>query len=108
MSSADTVIIILTGLGLIWAVIAWGITPPSRTSFTVFVKDVAGLPRNDVVLVGMDGDRKLLPDASGMVPVPTSWNGTIVSIRNDKSWAEIMTIRLVRAEGGTTTIIVPR
>ena len=99
--------VVLGLLGLIWAVFAWAVAAPRNTPFNVFLKDEKGLPGTDLILVGPDGDKRL-PDASGMVHVPSTWNGSVVSVRKQSSWTEILTVTVVRSHGGTTTITVPR
>ncbi|HMG05763.1 MAG TPA: hypothetical protein VK581_09895 [Chthoniobacterales bacterium] len=94
-------------LALVWAVTAWWLGPRSCKPFVVFLKDNAGIPRSDVVLVGCHGD-KCLPDASGMVTVPGSWNKSTISIREHFTWAEIMTVMLVKPQSGTATVTVPQ
>jgi len=103
----EIIAVVLALLGLIWAVYAWFVAPPRNTLFNVFIKDEKGLPRTDLILVGPNGE-KLLPDASGMIPVPNNWNRFIVSVREKTTWTEILTVTLVRLESGVTTITVPR
>lgn len=94
-------------LGLIWALFTWWVPSPRNAPFSVFIRDVSGLPKSNVALVGgPEGDKKF-PDASGMVIVPAKWDQSIVSVCEQGSWREIMKVKLERSEIISTTITVP-
>jgi hypothetical protein len=93
-------------LALIWAVTAWWMGPRACKRFVVFLKGNNGVPKKDLVLVGCDGE-KCLPDACGMVSVPGSWHRATISVREQRTWTEIMTVLLVKPQSGTATVTVP-
>jgi hypothetical protein len=93
-------------LALGWAVISWLVPPPRNTPFTVFIRNAAGSPRTNVAIFGPDGDKRF-PDSSGLVAVPGCWDKSIVSVRDQGTWAELTSVKLVRIESDTVTITIP-